>query len=106
MIRRVFFYLATAVCLSGCAAAGTVPSAGLDGKAMKTITDVIREHSGELMSIPGVVGAAEGLKEGRPCVQVLVIEATPELERKIPKDLGGYPVEIIETGEIRVYPRK
>ncbi len=73
---------------------------------MKTVVDVIREHAGELMSIPGVVGTAEGLKEGRPCVQILVMEATPELERKIPKDLDGYPVEIIETGEIRVYPKK
>ena len=31
----------------------------------------------------------------------MVVEKAPELEREIPHVLGGYPVVIVETGEIR-----
>ena len=56
------------------------------------------EHAGELLSIPGVVGVAEGESGGEPCVVVLVEIATEELGRALPTDLGGHPVEIRETG--------
>ena len=67
----------------------------------ETVQRVLKEHSGELMSLPGVLGTGQGLCEGRPCVKVFVLEKTQELERKIPHVLGGCPVEIVETGEIR-----
>jgi hypothetical protein len=55
------------------------------------------------MTIPGVVGTAEGLTEtGRPCVLVLVAERTPEV-RAIPRALDGHPVVIQVTGEIRPF---
>ncbi len=67
----------------------------------KTIEEVLKEHTDELMSIPGVVGTAQGLCDGKPCIKVLVIKKTPELEQKIPNVLEGHPVVVQETGEIR-----
>ena len=72
----------------------------------KTIVEVLKEHTEELMSLPGVVGTAQGLCNDNPCIKVLVIEKTPELAQKIPNSLEGYPVMIEETGEIRALPKK
>lgn len=73
--------------------------------AEKTIEEVLRGHTRELMSIPGVVGTAQGLCNDKPCIKVFVIEKTPELDQKIPDTLEGYPVMIEETGEIRALPK-
>lgn len=59
---------------------------------------MLAEHGGELLSLPGVVGIAEGEVAGRPCVVVLVERATAQLERALPRALGGHPVDIRETG--------
>jgi hypothetical protein len=69
--------------------------------AAKPIEEVLKEHSRELMSIPGVVGAGQGLYQDKPCIRVFVIKKTPDLEQKLPKILEGYPVVIQETGEIK-----
>jgi hypothetical protein len=58
-----------------------------------------------LMSLPGVVGTAQGLCGGQSCIKVYVIKRTTELEQKIPHILEGYPVMIEETGEIRPLPK-
>ncbi|HKZ39281.1 MAG TPA: hypothetical protein VJ184_16575 [Chryseolinea sp.] len=80
----------------------TEDSRGQSLMAMRDINDVMKSHTEELMSIPGVVGVYIGaLEDGSPCIKVMVIEKTPELERIIPNVLEGYPVLIIETGEIR-----
>ena len=67
----------------------------------KTIQEVLKAHTPELMSIPGVVGTALGEQDGELCIKVLVIEKTPELTKKIPSTLEGFPVAIQQTGEIR-----
>jgi len=72
----------------------------------KTIIEVLKEHTEELMSLSGVVGTAQGLCNDNPCIKVLVIEKTPELTQKIPDILEGYQVIIEETGEIRALPKK
>ncbi len=72
----------------------------------KTIEEVLKEHTEELMSIPGVVGIGQGLCNDKPCIKVFVIEKTPELAQKIPNSLEGYQVIIEETGEIRALPKK
>jgi len=72
----------------------------------KPIEEVLAKYTDELMSIPGVVGVGQGLQSDKPCITVLVIEETPELKKKIPKTLGGYPVVVEETGEIRALPEK
>lgn len=70
----------------------------------KTIEEVLKEHTKELMSVPGVVGTALGLCDDTPCIKVYVVKKTSELDQKIPDILEGYPVMIEETGEIRALP--
>lgn len=73
----------------------------------RPIEQVLESHTPELMAISGVVGTAQGLLDsGRPCIQVLVVERTRELEQKIPQMIEGWPVLIVETGEIRAMPDK
>jgi hypothetical protein len=62
---------------------------------------VLELHSDSLMNLSGVVGTAEGLDGDQPCILVMVVALTAELERSIPKEMEGYPVRIEETGEFR-----
>ncbi len=70
----------------------------------RTIENVLKDHTEELMSLPGVVGTAQGLSNNKPCIKIFVIKKTPELDRKIPDNLEGYKVMIEETGEINALP--
>jgi hypothetical protein len=72
----------------------------------KSIEVVLKDHTDELMSIPGVVGTAQGFCDDKPCIKVYVHELTPELEGKIPKNIEGYAVDIEATGEIRALPKQ
>lgn len=72
----------------------------------KKIEEALREHTPQLMSSPGVVGTAQGLCDGQPCIKVFAVEKTPDLEDRIPDTLEGYPVVIEETGRFRALPRK
>lgn len=69
----------------------------------RDINLVLRDYDQELMAIPGVTGIFVGLlPDGKtPCLKVLVLKKTPELARKIPKSLEGYPVVLEQTGPIR-----
>ncbi len=69
----------------------------------RDINLVLRDHDRELLAIPGVVGVYVGvLEDGKtPCLKVMVVQKTPELEQKIPKSLEGYPVLLDETGVVR-----
>jgi len=71
----------------------------------KAIEEVLKEHTQELMGLPGVVGTGQGLCDGQPCIKVFVVKETPELDQKIPRTFEGYPVWIEETGEIRALPK-
>jgi hypothetical protein len=68
------------------------------------VTDRIAEHRDRLLSIPGVVGVAEGARAGEPCIKVLVEKRTAETLAAIPKALDGVAVEVEESGEIRARP--
>jgi hypothetical protein len=70
--------------------------------AMK-IEEVLKKYTDKLMSISGVVGTGQGLCDGEPCIKVLLIKKTRELERKIPRELEGYKVRLEETGKVRAY---
>jgi hypothetical protein len=72
----------------------------------KSIEVVLKEHTDELMALPGVVGTAQSLCDDKPCIKVYVDELTPELKGKIPKKIEGYAVDIEVTGEIRALPKK
>jgi hypothetical protein len=80
--------------LSGCT---TTKDAALPPAS---VSEVLERHNGHLLSIPGVVGTAEGSCGGRPCILVLVARLTPQLQQKIPSVLEGIPVEARETGKI------
>ncbi len=74
--------------------------------ASKTIEQVLKEHTTQLMSLSGVVGVAQSLCNGQDCIKVYVVQMSPELERKIPKELDGYAVDIEVTGEFKALPEK
>ena len=69
--------------------------------AAKSINEVLAAHSDSLMALPGVVGTAVGLCDGQRCIQVLLADSNPDLQRRIPKRLEGYPVVVRVTGTIR-----
>jgi len=72
----------------------------------KPIEEVLKEHTNDLMSLPGVVGTAQGLCSGKPCIKVLVAKKTSDLLKQIPATLKGYTVEIQVTGEIKALDRQ
>jgi hypothetical protein len=54
------------------------------------------------MNIHGVVGVYIGeTDDGVAFIGVMVTKKTPEIDRKIPQKLEGYPVHVEETGEIK-----
>ena len=66
----------------------------------RSIDEVLAHHTPRLMSIPGVVGTAQGEEPGRPCVVVYVKTKDAAIRRAIPRTLEGYPVRVEESGEI------
>ena len=72
----------------------------------KPIEQVLKAHTDDLMSLPGVVGTGQGLCNGQPCIKVFVSKKTAKLEKRIPKNLEGYPVVIQETGKFKALPDK
>jgi hypothetical protein len=83
-------------------AAKNSPPPGVDSTHVTTssITDVLSRHTPKLMSIPGVVGTAQGEEDGRPCIVVYVKEETDSLVIAIPSSLEGFSVRIQAVGEI------
>ena len=71
----------------------------------RPLSEVLAAHTPEWMAIPGVTGTAESrLADGRPCILVLVVRLTPELRKRIPETIEGWPVRIEESGEIHAMP--
>jgi len=70
----------------------------------KSIEEVLEESTDELISIKGVMGTAQGLCNGQPCIIVYVVKKTEQLIHQIPSSLDGYPVEIEETGVFKALP--
>ena len=68
----------------------------------KALIEVLKRHTDELMSLPGVVGVGQGLCGKKPCIKVFVVKRDPELEKKIPQNLDGYVVSVEETGEFKM----
>jgi len=81
-------------------------STDMNGEEMssKSIEQVLKERTPELMSMPGVVGTGQGLCDGQPCIKVFVKQKSPELESKIAEILEDTKYAIEETGEFRAYP--
>ena len=69
----------------------------------KKIEEVLRDHTDSLMVLPGVVGTAQGECAGEPCIKVFVVAKSLDLVQKIPAEIEGYAVEVVETGEIKAH---
>jgi hypothetical protein len=68
----------------------------------RPIEAVLATHTDSLMSVPGVIGTAQGSCDGEPCIKVFITRQTPELRRRIPDRLEGYAVQLETTGEFRI----
>ncbi len=77
------------ICSSVAVCANETEKGGEEGKQMgqKPIEVVLKEHTSKLMSIAAVVGTAQSLCEGQPCIKVFARKKTEKLEQKIPKIL-------------------
>lgn len=71
----------------------------------KTIEQVLKSHTDQLMTLPGVVGTAQGLCGNTPCIKIYVAQMTEELKEKLPKKLEGYKVDVDVTGEFKALPK-
>jgi hypothetical protein len=104
-IKTTVLLLGLLLMTAGAAPTWAASNAGAAGgeaiMAKEPIKAVLRQHAAALMAIPGVVGVAQGQRDGRPCIAVYVVEKTPELAQKIPGTLEGYPVIIEAIGEIK-----
>ncbi len=70
-----------------------------------TTEEALTELNQKLLSLPEVVGAAQGVCDSKPCLKVYIKKISPELRRQIPAMIDGYPVTVEETGEIRTLPK-
>jgi len=93
--------LTAAGILAGCSYTG--PSDHEKGQYMteRTIEQVLKDKTDQWMDMPGVVGTAIGLYEGKPCIKIFTSSKPQQLRDKIPSTIEGYPVIIEETGAFR-----
>ena len=66
-----------------------------------TIETALARHADSLMALPGVVGVAQGESDGKPAITLLVLRRPSDLEARLPRVLDGFPVVVVESGEIR-----
>jgi len=69
------------------------------------ISDVLHDYTDELMRLPGVIGTGEGSEGGERVIVVFVNQRTPELDKQIPPQVGGYHVVVRVTGDVTAPPR-
>ena len=82
--------------LLGCEGGG-----GGGGTPTVTAARAIELHADSLMAIPGVVGVYEGRsKSGETVLRVMLAARSAEAERRIPRRLEGYRVEIEVSGKL------
>ena len=67
----------------------------------RSIENVLEDSTNKWMTLPGVIGTAQGETRGKPCIIVMVKKKNNALLKKIPDTVEGYAVIIEETGEIK-----
>ena len=71
----------------------------------RPIVDVLKDHSPELMALPGVTAVGESaLPDGTPCIKVFLKSGDSEYRKRIPHSIEGYMVVTDVSGEIRALP--
>jgi hypothetical protein len=79
------------------------PMSEANASAGKSMNEVQEEHQKRLLAIPGVLGIGQGISQGKPCFRIYVDKLTPDLSAKIPTVIEGYPVVVLQTGEIKAH---
>ena len=106
ILAGLLVILALGVAVIGCQAGPTPAptSTPPEETPPAEIVDVMEKHQEELMRIPGVLGVGIGRSEttGEFVILVMVEEMTPALQEALPKELDGFKVEPVVTGEIKV----
>ncbi len=72
----------------------------------RTIEQVLKDKADQWMTLPGVVGTAIGLYEGKRCIRIFTSTKPQQLRDKIPSKVEGYIVIIEETGEFRALDQR
>jgi len=69
----------------------------------RDINAVLAAHDRQLLNLPAVVGVYVGvLADGKtPCLKVMLARPTLDTQRKIPREIEGFPVVTEISGEIR-----
>ena len=72
-------------------------------KESNDIESVRSKYEAEIMAIPGVtgIGIGEGDRPSSRVIKVYVERKNSDLEKRIPKQLEGYPVKTEATGEFK-----
>jgi hypothetical protein len=72
-------------------------------KDLNDIESVRNKYEAEIMAIPGVtgIGIGEGNHLSSRVIKVYVDGKSSDLEKRIPKELEGYPVKTEVTGEFK-----
>ncbi len=85
------------------------------GDVQAKVAEVLARHEAALLAYPHVVAVAdgscrEGKAAGQPCIVVYVEKMLPpeELDEasRLPEELDGVRVEVVEAGEIGILPMK
>lgn len=93
--------LVAIILITGCGRANTRNTGGeAVADAPKTIEAVLAAHNDSLMAVPGVVATAIGRCNNAPCIRILVSHVTDEVQRRVPRQLEGFPVRIDVSGPI------
>jgi hypothetical protein len=83
---------------------GAAPSTSGAGSPMRPLANVLRDHTPELLRLPGVVGTAQGEQDGRAVFLILVRRAGAPLVH-YPEEIEGYRVRVREVGDVRADSR-
>ena len=68
---------------------------------LKPIAEVLAAHTPIWMHMPGVTGAGETQKDGKPAIVIIVDTMTESLSSQLPRNVEGYPVVFKESGKIQ-----
>ena len=60
-----------------------------------------RQVDRKVLGMKGVAGTAQGMSRGKPCIKVYLEKDDPGLRAKVPRKVGGVPVEVEVTGRMR-----
>jgi len=68
----------------------------------ETILKVKKKHESFLLSLPGVVSVGIGQDpDGKPLIVVGLDKPRPETEKKLPRELESFPVQVKVVGPIK-----